>query len=132
MNFINGWLEKKGNDVFFCFEGNEIKLPADKANNPALNDYIDQEVIAGIRPEAIFDNTDDSLSRYSESVIKTYVEVTELMGAEIYLYLVVGETNMIARVPSNSVSRAGDDIEVAFDVSKMHLFDKDTERCILH
>ena len=72
------------------------------------------------------------LSSMSESVIDTYVEVTELMGAEIYLYLVSDETNMVARVSARSTARAGDTIKVALDVSRMHIFDKDTERCILH
>ena len=55
------------------------------------------------------------------------------MGAEIYLYLKCGEeTNLIARVSSRSTSRAGDKIKVALDISRIHLFDKDTERCIVH
>jgi multiple sugar transport system ATP-binding protein len=68
------------------------------------------------------------------------------MGAEIYLYLNVGKseegdgkikivndgTNLIARVSSRSQSRAGDTIKVAFDTTRCHIFDKDTERCICH
>ena len=27
---------------------------------------------------------------------------------------------------------SGDTIKVAFDTSRMHIFDKDTERCIVH
>ena len=51
----------------------------------------------------------------------------------IYLYLNVGEeTRLIARVSSRSTSRAGDTIKVAFDMSRLHIFDKDTERCIVH
>ena len=131
MNFINGTLEKKGSDVFFNFAGNSIKLPAEKADNPAIESYIGKEVIAGLRPESVHDEP-MYLSSLSESVIETYVEVTELMGAEIYLYLVTGEQRMIARVSSRSQARAGDTIKVALDVSRIHLFDKDTERAILH
>ena len=131
MNFLHGTLEKKGSDVFFNFEGNSIKLPAEKAANPALNDYIGKEAIAGLRPESVHDEP-MYLSSLADSVIDTYVEVTELMGAEIYLYLVTGEQRMIARVSSRSQARAGDTIKVALDVSRIHLFDKDTERAILH
>ncbi len=131
MNFINGTLEKKGEDVYFNFESNSIKLPADKANNPALKDYIGQEVVMGIRPECIHDEP-VHVSTLADSVVETYVDVTELMGAEIYLYITVGETNLIARVSSRSTSRAGDTIKVAFDTSRVHIFDKDTERCIVH
>ena len=131
MNFINGALEKKGEDVYFNFEGHAIKLPAEKANNPALKDYIGQEVVMGIRPECIHDEP-VHISTFADSVVDTYVDVTELMGAEIYLYITIGETNLIARVSARSTSRAGDSIKVAFDTSRIHLFDKDTERCIVH
>ncbi len=131
MNFINGTLEKKGEDVYFNFSGNSIKLPAEKIANPAINDYIGKEVIAGLRPECVHDEP-MYLSSLSDSVIDVNVEVTELMGAEIYLYLVTGEQKLIARVSSRSQARAGDTIKVALDVSRIHLFDKDTERAILH
>ncbi len=145
MNFINGTLVKKGEDVYFEFEKVSIKLPAEKANNPALKDYIDQEVVVGLRPECISDQP-AQLEAYADSTMEAYVEVTELMGAEIYLYLNVGKseegdgkikivnegTNLIARVSSRSQSRAHDTIKIAFDTSRIHIFDKDTERCICH
>ena len=120
-------------------------LPENKAKSEELKDYVGKEVIMGIRPECIHDEP-MYLSSMPESVIETDVEVTELMGAEIYLYLNVGKseegdgkikivndgTSLIARVSSRSTSRAGDKIQVAFDTSRIHLFDKDTERCILH
>ena len=131
MNFINGALEKKEDGVYFNFENVSIKLPAEKANNPALADYIGKEVVAGLRPECIHDEP-MQLAALADSSFEVFVDVTELMGAEIYLYLTVGETNLIARVSSRSASRAGDTIKVAFDTSRLHIFDKDTERCILH
>ena len=72
------------------------------------------------------------LSSMPDSVISTDVEVTELMGAEIYLYLVTGEQNLVARVSPRSTARSGDTIQVAFDMSRVHIFDKDTEKCIIH
>ena len=38
MNFINAKLIKKENDLLGTFGENELKLPADKANNPALKE----------------------------------------------------------------------------------------------
>jgi multiple sugar transport system ATP-binding protein len=131
MNFITGTLTKKGEDVYFNFENKSVKLPADKANNPALKEYIGHEVTLGIRPECIHDEP-VHIATLTESVLDTYVDVTELMGAEIYLYLTIGETKLTARVSSRSTSRAGDNIKVAFDMSRVHLFDKDTERFIVH
>ena len=131
MNFINGTLVKKGADVYFEFEGNSIKVPAEKANAPELQEYIGQEVVVGIRPESIHDQP-AQISALEDSTVDSYVEVTELMGAEIYLYLVIGETKLIARVSARSTSRAGDTIKIALDTARMHIFDKDTEKCIVH
>ena len=124
-------LEKKGDDLYVTFGSNSLKLPKEKAEDPALKEYVGQEVVLGIRPECIHDDA-ASLRAMSDSVIETDVEVTELMGSEIYLYLVSEETNMIARVSNRSTARAGDIINVAFDMSRVHIFDKDTERYIVH
>ena len=148
MNFIGGTLTqpKGGKDVYFNFNGNALKLPAEKNAEGALDEYIGKEVIAGLRPECIHDDP-SHLSMFPESCIDVDVDVTELMGAEIYLYLNSFEpetesgsnkyiekepTKITARVSSRSTSRAGDKIRVALDVSRIHIFDKDTERCIVH
>ena len=131
MNFINAKLEKKGEDVYVTFGKNSLKLPAEKVDNPDLKPYIGEEVIVGLRPECISD-AERILNAMPESDIETYVEVTELMGAEIYLYLVTDEQTLTARVSSRSTARSGDTIKVALEVARMHIFDKDTEKCIVH
>ena len=131
MNFIDCVLEKRGEDLFLTFGENSVKLPADKANDPLLKDYIGKEVVAGIRPENIHDD-EASLELYKDAVIETNVEVSELMGSEIHLYLASGEQNFTARVSSRSTARPGDVVKIALDTSRIHLFDKDTERYILH
>ena len=136
MNFINAKLIKKENDLFVTFGENELKLPADKANNPALKEYIDHEVVLGLRPECIHDEP-MYLSSMPENVIDVDIDVTELMGSEIFLYLrYKGQeedtSNLIARVSPRSTSRAGDTVKVAVDTSRLHIIDIDTERCIVH
>ena len=135
MNFITGLLEKKGEDLFVSFGNNTLKLPAEKAENPALKEYIGQEVVLGVRPECLVED----IEKYKDAVITASVEVTELMGAEIYLYLsfdgqadATNDKNIIARVSARSTSRAGDTIQIGFDMNRVHIFDKDTERCICH
>ncbi|MCL2518985.1 MAG: sn-glycerol-3-phosphate ABC transporter ATP-binding protein UgpC [Oscillospiraceae bacterium] len=132
MNQIEARLEKKGEDLFIMFgERAKIKLPAEKANDPALKDYIGKEVIAGVRPECLHDEA-ASIAANPDSIIDVSVEVTELMGAEIYQYLVCEEKDLIARVSARSTARPGDNIKIAIDASRIHIFDKDTERCIIH
>ena len=132
MNFMDGQLVEENGKVYFVYEGNKLLMPEDKANNPALREYIGKDVVAGLRPECIYDD-EMNVAKHSESQLAVNVDVTELMGAEIYLYLLVGEEGKLtARVSSRSTTRAGDQIRIAFDMTRMHIFDKDTERCIVH
>ena len=132
MNFMDGQLVEEDGKVYFVYEGNKLLMPQDKANNPALKEYIGKDVVAGLRPECIYDD-EMNVAKHSESQLAVNVDVTELMGAEIYLYLLVGEEGKLtARVSSRSTTRAGDQIRIAFDMTRMHIFDKDTERCIVH
>ena len=131
MNFLNATLEQSGSDVYVVIGENRLKLPAEKANDPDLKNYIGKEVIAGVRPECINDD-EAAVAAHPENVIEAAVDVTELMGAQIYLYLNFAEQNAIASVSAHSTARAGDTIKVAIDVTRMHLFDKDTERYIIH
>ena len=136
MNFIPSTLEKKGEDLYFTFGENSLKLPDDKANNPALKDYIGKEIILGVRPECLHDEA-RYLEAMPDSIITADVEVTELMGAEIYLYLTTSGAddevqNLIARVSPRSEARAGDKVKIAVELGRVHVFDKDTERCIAH
>ena len=131
MNFINCTLEQKGDGIYACFGTDSLKLPAEKANDPVVKDYLGKDVVMGIRPESIHDEP-MYLSSMPDSVIECDVEVTELMGSEIYLYLVSNEQNMTARVSARSTARAGDVIKIAIDMSRVHFFDKDTERYIVH
>ena len=131
MNFINSTLRKKGDDFYVEFGNVSLKLPKEKIEGTSLPDYADQEVIMGIRPECIYEDPEQGAD-HADTSFDAYVEVTELMGAEIYLYIVVDEQNLIARVSPRSTARAGDTVKVAVDISRAHIFDKNTERCICH
>ncbi|NLN56236.1 MAG: sn-glycerol-3-phosphate ABC transporter ATP-binding protein UgpC [Clostridiales bacterium] len=143
MKFLNGKLVKpKGSDnVYFEFANGRAKflVPKEKVEEDAIQPYIGKEVIVGIRPENLHDDP-EYVSKNPEALLDSYVVFTELMGSEIYLYLTVAKTddeledeiNMIARVPSRSKSKAGDNIKVAIDTSAIHIFDKETEQAIIH
>ena len=131
MNFVDCELEEDHGEMFLNFGTSSVKLPPETANNPILKDYVGKEVVMGVRPECIHDDQ-KTIDAMPGSVIECDVEVTELMGAEIYLYLECDQQKFTAKVSNRSKARAGDVIKVAIDASKIHLFDKDTERFIIH
>ncbi len=58
------------------------------------------------------------------------VKVYELLGAEVYLYFELENTQITARVNPRTTSRAGDLVKIALDMEKAHIFDQETELVI--
>ena len=75
---------------------------------------------------------EEFLEKHPSSHIDAEVEVSELMGAEIYLYLTYKGQNLMARVAPTSKSRRGDKVTMAMDTHKIHLFDPETELTLLN
>lgn len=131
MNFANVKIEKKGDDISLLLGKAEIRLPAGKASKLVNSEYIGKEVVMGIRPESIYED-ESFISANPNCVVEANVEVTEMMGAETYLYLKIEGVSFTARVNSRTTVKAGDVIKMAFDANKIHLFDKDTELTIIN
>ena len=129
MNFGDGKILKRGNDFYLAFGRYEILLPESKNMDEQLEDYVDTDVTFGIRPEHIHDDP-EFVAAHPEGMLEANVEVTELMGAEIYLYVSVDGVPLTARVEPTSQAQPGDMINIALDVNKIHLFDKETEQTI--
>ncbi len=127
MNFCDAEIVEKGSDLYVKFGSNEVKLAAEKAEKAKA--YVGKTVVMGIRPEDLYDDA-DSIEKFSDAIISAEVEVTEMMGAETYLYVAVDGINLIARVKSDSTAKVGDKISIALDSSKIHIFDKETEKTI--
>lgn len=131
MNFINAKVEKRGDEIHLVFGKNDIKLPEGKAKKLEGTDYIGKDVVMGIRPESIHDEA-IYLESMPDSIIDAKVEVTETLGAETYLYMLVEGNNVTARVNPRTKAKPGDVIKVALDTNKVHLFDKETEKTVIN
>ncbi len=130
MNFIDAIVEKKGNDVYVSFAGNSLKLPDNKAKKLVEGGYEGKTVVIGIRPEDIHDE-EMFINSSPQSVIEATVRVYELLGAEVFLYFTVTENlEITARVNPRTTARPDDTLKIAFDMSKLHVFDKETEQVI--
>ena len=126
MNFLDAVVEKKGADTFLDIAGFKIKLPADKA--AAVKDYEGKTIVAGIRPEHLLDGRgkEDQFC-----TITAPIEVRELLGAEAYLYFTLAGKQCTARVASDVDLYVGMTGTMALDLSKLQLFDKETELSLL-
>ncbi|HNZ99465.1 sn-glycerol-3-phosphate ABC transporter ATP-binding protein UgpC [Ruminococcus sp.] len=137
MNFIDAELKEEYGQFIVEFgasngRGNryQIIVPESEVNED-LGSYVGKEIILGVRPESIHDE-EMYLSNASTGVIDANVEITEMMGAETYLYLLCEGIPLTARVSPRSTARPGDDIKVAIDPNRIHIFDKETEKAIVN
>ena len=127
MNFMDGKVKVKGNDVTVTVGEHVLEVPADKAK--ALTGYDGKTLVLGIRPEDVHDEP-AFLQANPKSTISAPVRVYELLGAEVFLYFDFAGTQMTARVNPRTSARAGDTVTFALDMSKTHYFDKETQKTI--
>ena len=81
------------------------------------------------------ENGHEVLAHISGKMRKFFIKIAigDKVTVEISPYdLGKGRITYRHKVNARSNSRAGDNIKVALDVSRLHIFDKDTERCICH
>ena len=90
----------------------------------ALDKYVGKTVVLGIRPEDVIAGDGDGIA--------AKIDIAELMGAEINLYLDCQGVKLIARTPSTFRGRENDIAKFALKTEKIHLFDKETELAICH
>lgn len=126
MNFVEAKLEDKNGKVAVIFGEDTIILPEDKSGVLKEKGLVGKDVIMGIRPENL-----DEATGSDAAVVEATVEVTELMGAETYIYLSKGKANLVARVNGTSKAKSGDKLKISLDTEKIHIFDKETELTIL-
>jgi multiple sugar transport system ATP-binding protein len=86
-------------------------------------------VIFGIRPEDVHDQQYEPSGIAGEHLTLT-VDVTELIGNEVFLYLLDGSKSVIARVDRRNSARVGQQVDVAFDMNSAHFFDQETHQAI--
>ena len=131
MNFANVTVIKEDEKLYLKLGDDKLEVPADKAKVIEKSGYIGKEVVFGIRPENTHDEP-QNLEKWANATVTAKVEVTEMLGSETYLYMVINGVNFTARVHPKTTTRPGDTIKVAFDMNAMHLFDKETEKAIVN
>jgi len=128
MNFIFGRLVP-GDDGRVYFSNSHMYLPFPKERiTNGIEKYINTDVIGGIRPEYLKLR---SGGERTENEFHAEVDVTELVGADRYVYLNINQRDsLIARVPSKESYVVGSKVIGLADMDYFHLFDVNTEERI--
>jgi multiple sugar transport system ATP-binding protein len=127
MNFFDVQVKGTRESIVVEGEGLQLNIPAERTSG--LDQYIGQSVTMGVRPEDLHD------AAFVPPGIHTgkweaQVDVTELMGNEVYLYLVTGKNSYVARVDPRTQARVGKTVQMAANLDNVHFFSKTNEKVI--
>ncbi|NQS99779.1 MAG: ATP-binding cassette domain-containing protein, partial [Candidatus Omnitrophica bacterium] len=130
MNFIQGMIRKIEGRLYFVEGSFRVKIVEEMI--PVLNHYENKELIFGIRPEDIHDKlfVQDAPE---ENCITATCEIIEPLGSEAYLHLasLSKKHTFIAKVGGHNKPGINQDLNLVFDMSKVHFFDRNTEKTII-
>ncbi len=106
--------------------GFDVQLPA----APGVG-----KAVLGVRPEAMTDNLRGAAAQASAtnggSGLDMKVEVTEILGADQFVYGTIGQDSAIARVDPQMKVDPGDRLRLQLDTRRLHLFDQASGASIL-
>ena len=124
MNFFDATLVEQDGKMFI--DAGSFKLPIPESKRTKYIAQKGRTIIFGIRPDDVH-AANFAPPGITPAPLKADVDVTELMGNEIFLYLLTGKKQFIARVDPRTHARAGESIDLIVNMDNMHLFDPQTE-----
>ena len=127
MNFVPTTLRGNAETMTLDADTFQITLPPDRSKR--LFPQAGQEVLMGIRPEDI--HSPGLLPPHVKThPVSALVDVTEMLGNETLLHLIVDGHSILARVDPRTRARAGQQVEVQLDIDRLHIFDAKTQLAI--
>ncbi len=127
MNFFEATLVGNVEEMYIDAQSFRVLVPPEGAKR--WQEYLGREIIFGIRPEDVHD-PEFCPPNITAGRVKAKVDVTELMGNEVFLYLLTDSKSFIARVDPRTRARVGDEIEAVLNMDNIHLFDPQTGKAI--
>jgi len=110
-------------------DGKGLDVAVPEGRLKTLGAYNGKHITVGIRPEDIHAEK-VALDAMSDQIVHTKVVVSEFLGAETMLYCTAGQSKFTARVDARDYRKPGETVDVAFEMSKAHFFDPETEDVI--
>lgn len=129
MNFVEAVVHEKGEEVWLKIDQADIKFDDKRAKNLIGKGYDGKNVVLAMRPEH-FSDEQVYIDQMADAIIEVTIDVVEMMGPEALLYFAYADSNFIARVSPSTKVRPGETVKIAIDTSRIHLFDKTTEKVI--
>lgn len=135
MNILKAKLVAQGGDLALAVQGNaqapgmQMQLPAEVVS-ASLRTYSDQDVLVGIRAEAVSLAVEHTNCGALQRFFEAKVEVIEPTGADTLVVLQLGEQEFTVRLEPDVALKPGQYARFLVDLSKLVCFDVKTETLI--
>jgi multiple sugar transport system ATP-binding protein len=126
MNFLATRLLADNGGLAVDMQGLHLPLPPALAKTAEA--YTNKNIVFGIRPEAILVTPEQKSAHLAP--LRATIEVLEPLGAEIVLELSYKGHTFTARTDPQMRAKMHDEIDIYFDMERVHLFDAQTEQAI--
>jgi multiple sugar transport system ATP-binding protein len=120
MNFFDAKVQRSDGNLLIDTGDFQVPVPSNRMD--IYGPYENKNVVFGIRPEDIHDPAFAPPS-IEAAPVEVKVDVTELMGNEIFVYLASGDNIFVGRVDPRTTFAMGEEVQVVFNMDNMHLFD---------
>jgi multiple sugar transport system ATP-binding protein len=127
MNFFEADITRTDGEIKLDGGTFQLNVPADRADE--LKQYEGRRMLFGVRPENIHDQ-EFTPTGITAAPLEVEVDVTELMGNEVFLHLLAGENRLLARVDPRTNAKEGEKVQVVVDLERMHVFDPDSREAL--
>ncbi|MBN1486587.1 MAG: ABC transporter ATP-binding protein [Anaerolineae bacterium] len=127
MNFFDAALIEDNGRMYADCKDFRVEIPENR--RPVFKPYVGKEVVMGVRPEHVHD-PEYQPPGIQPALVEAKVDVLELMGHEITTYFTTERTSFVGRFDPRTKVMVGMTKTTAFDMSRVHLFDKQTELAI--
>lgn len=125
MNFFDAKVDKSNGAMVVDADTFQVTIPDDKSATYAP--HLGKRVIFGIRPEDVHD-PNFAPPGIQAANVDANVDVTELMGNEIFVHLTSGKSNFTGRIDPRTSFSIGEKVQVAFNMKNMHLFETEGDQ----
>jgi multiple sugar transport system ATP-binding protein len=119
MNLIPGRIVHR-EGLRFVAAGNAFTLSVDI--HEALEHYMDQDILIGIRPEHIHVSESSPPVQYRIAEVKAGLDVAQFTGSEVFLHARIQDHTIVVRTHRQSMPASGQAIRLSFDLAKLHFF----------
>lgn len=128
MNFLPCRILEADSQLYI--ETGDFRLPLLDHFADKVRERGDSKFILGIRPEDIREKKSVQPSSFGGS-IKAQINVTEILGKEVFLDLTTGENTLSALISAEPEENLGQEIELEVNLARIHLFSADNGNAII-